>query len=223
MGYSPDISGFPYWNTSSIVKVERKSWDKVAKDLMRLSGQKVSLEKELNKKENWLDKEMLKNEKLKREKKSLKGERNHLSNKVKKLKEKFQEDWETGTEKIAQQLSEALEAKKKLKLENKKLKQEITEWEEEVSSIQSVAEGFEWDLNKYKEAESLLLVQPNPEAFAEKIKELKLELKAAQEVSVVYMKRYEQKAKEETQIDKICSRIKCEDTIGHLIGKVPQH
>lgn len=98
MSYSPDISGFPYWKVggpyATAVKVERKSWDKVAKDLMRLSGQKVSLE---------------------REKKSLKGECLHLSNKVKKLKEKFQEDWETGTEKIAQQLSEALEANKRIK------------------------------------------------------------------------------------------------------------
>jgi len=57
----------------------------------------------------------------------------------------------------------------------------------------------------------------------QEIKDLKLELKAAQEVSVVYMKRYEQKAKEERQIDEICSRIKCEDTLGHLIGKVPHH
>ena len=55
----------------------------------------------------------------------------------------------------------------------------------------------------------------------QEIKDLKLELKAAQEVSVVYMKRYEQKAKEERQIDEIVGRIKCKDTFGHLIGKVP--
>jgi hypothetical protein len=55
----------------------------------------------------------------------------------------------------------------------------------------------------------------------EEIKNLKLELKAAQEVSVVYMKRYEQKAGEERKIDEICSRIKCDDKFGHLIGKVP--
>ena len=56
----------------------------------------------------------------------------------------------------------------------------------------------------------------------EEIKNLKLEVKAAQEVSVVYMKRFEQKAEEERKIDKICSRIKCDDTFGHLIGKVPK-
>ena len=60
-------------------------------------------------------------------------------------------------------------------------------------------------------------------AQEEENKELKLELKAAQEVSVVYMKRYDQKAKEERQIDEICSRIKCDDKFGHLIGKVPHH
>tara|TARA_R110000824_G_scaffold192885_1_gene375091 strand:+ start:55 stop:603 length:549 start_codon:yes stop_codon:yes gene_type:complete len=33
-------------------------------------------------------------------------------------------------------------------IENEKLKEEINEWEEEVSSIQSVSESLEWDLKK---------------------------------------------------------------------------
>ena len=87
---------------------------------------------------------------------------------------------------------------KELEEENKRLRGEIKAYEKDALNSGQIA------LRQEKE-----------------IKDLKLELKAAQEVSVVYMKRYEQKAKEERQIDEIVGRIKCKDTFGHLIGKVP--
>jgi ABC-type Fe3+-hydroxamate transport system substrate-binding protein len=50
---------------------------------------------------------------------------------------------------------------------------------------------------------------------------LKLELKAVKDANVMFMKRYEKKVEEEKKITKICSRIRCEDTFGHLIGRIP--
>ena len=91
------------------------------------------------------------------------------------------------------------ESIKKLKEENEKLKEELKAYEK------SIRNSGEIEMRQEEE-----------------IKNLKLELKAAQEVSVVYMKRYEQKAGEERKIDEICSRIKCDDTFRHLIGKVPK-
>ena len=44
---------------------------------------------------------------------------------------------------------------------------------DKIKKLQEENNELKEELNKYKEAESLLLVQPNPEAFAEKIKELK--------------------------------------------------
>tara|TARA_R110000803_G_scaffold2781_7_gene9599 strand:+ start:2311 stop:3069 length:759 start_codon:yes stop_codon:yes gene_type:complete len=81
-----------------------------------------------------------------------------------------------------------------MRKENKKLKEQLEEKEEEVSLINSEEMENEEKIakleeenkklndenNKYKEAESYLLVQPNPEAFAEKIKELKFENKQAE-------------------------------------------
>ena len=208
MGYTADITGFPYWK-NNVVKVERKSWDKVAKDLMKVADQRTELEKSVGKTEDWLDKEMLKNEKLKEDMKSLKKENKFYLRKMEKMKEEI-----------------------------KKLKKEIIEWEEEYCSAESKAEGFEEEIIQLKEEkfdnmeelakrDGMCLVDihifDKLLAQEEENKELKLELKAAQEVSVVYMKRYDQKAKEERQIDEICSRIKCDDKFGHLIGKVPHH
>jgi chromosome segregation ATPase len=184
MGYTADITGFPYWK-NTLVKVERKSWDKVARDLMKVADQRTELEKSVGKTEDWLDKEMLKNEKLKKDMKSLKKENKFYLRKMEKMRKKMKE----------------------LEEENKKLKDRLHYKDKEIKAYEKGA------LNHGQ----IALRQE------EKIKELKLELKAAQEVSVVYMKRYDQKAKEERQIDEICSRIKCEDTLGHLIGKVPHH
>ena len=50
---------------------------------------------------------------------------------------------------------------------------------------------------------------------------LKLELKALKDANVMFMKRYEKKVEEEKKINEVCSRIRCEDTFGHLIGKIP--
>lgn len=53
------------------------------------------------------------------------------------------------------------------------------------------------------------------------IENLKLELKAVKDANVMFMKRYEKKVEEEKKIDEVCSRIQCEDTFGHLIGRIP--
>ena len=55
----------------------------------------------------------------------------------------------------------------------------------------------------------------------DEIEKLKLELKAVKDANVMFMKRYEKKVEEEKKIDEVCSRIKCEDTFGHLIGRIP--
>ena len=188
MGYTADISGFPYWNIGGLyataVKVERKSWDKVAKDLMKVADQRTELQKSVGKTEDWLDKEMLKNEKLKEDMKSLKKENKFYLRKMEKMRKEI-----------------------------KRLQEEVNDRVviEDIAECFGSDEGddFDWESEIYG------IVQEN--------KKLKLELKAAQEVSVVYMKRYEQKAKEERQIDEICGRIKCDDKFGHLIGKVPHH
>jgi len=60
----------------------------------------------------------------KAEKKSLKNENKFYLKKIEKIKKKNKEEWESGTEKIGQQLSDALEEIKKLKEEIKKLKKE---------------------------------------------------------------------------------------------------
>jgi len=95
MGYTADITGFPYWKVggpyATAVKVERKSWDKVAKDLMKVAEQRTELEKSVGKTEDWLDKEMLKNEKLKEDMKSLKNENKFYLRKMEKMRKKMKE------------------------------------------------------------------------------------------------------------------------------------
>ena len=115
---------------------------------------------------------------------------------------------------------------KKLKEENKKLKEESKvdkEFQEKVvQENKELEDRLHWKDKEIKAYEKGALNHGQIALRQEQeIKKLKLELKAAQEVSVVYMKRYEQKADEERQIDEICSRIKCDDKFGHLIGKVP--
>jgi len=53
----------------------------------------------------------------------------------------------------------------------------------------------------------------------EEIRNLKLEVKAAQEVTMAYMKRFDKLA--EKKVERACSRIKCDDKFGHLIGRIP--
>ena len=253
MTYTPDITGFPYWKNKD-----------------------------------------------KSEKKSLKKENKFYLKKIEKIKKKNKEEWESGTEKIGQQLSDALEENKKLKQEIRELKCKKDEnfkkaaegwatirglkdiikrkddlineavskreydrlWDENASNEEEIkelkeerdffhqefhktlqhqaddTEQYEKEIKELKEEkfdnmeelaklDDMCLVDIDIfnklMAQEEENKELKEELKAAKEVSVVYMKRYEQKAKEERQIDEICSRIKCDDTFGHLIGKLPHH
>ena len=91
MGYTADISGFPYWKVggpyATAVKVERKSWDKVARDLMKVADQRTELQKSVGKTEDWLDKEMLKNEKLMKENKFYLRKITKLRKKMKELEE----------------------------------------------------------------------------------------------------------------------------------------
>jgi|TARA_R100000084_G_scaffold108010_1_gene69560 hypothetical protein len=177
MTYTADITGFPYWKNNA-VKVERNSWDKVAKDLMRLSGLKQDLEKSVGKTEDWLDEEMLKNEKLIKEKKSLKKENKFYLKKIEKIKKKNKEEWESGTEKIGQQLSDALEENKKLKEEIKKLKKE---------HIQNIMKTKSIATELYREMKYSLgygeFDEPDRKVMYDDIKKLKEEIKELKEMS----------------------------------------
>ena len=121
---------------------------------------------------------------------------------------KIKDDWKklmSENKFYLRKINKMREKMKEMEQENKKLKDRLLWKDKEIKAYEKGA------LNHGQ----IALRQE------EEIKNLKLELKAAQEVSVVYMKRYEQKAGEERQIDEICSRIKCDDKFGHLIGKVP--
>ena len=121
---------------------------------------------------------------------------------------KIKDDWKklmSENKFYLRKINKMREKMKEMEQENKKLKDRLLWKDKEIKAYEKGA------LNHGQ----IALRQE------EEIKNLKLELKAAQEVSVVYMKRYEQKADEERQIDEICSRIKCDDKFGHLIGKVP--
>jgi len=121
MGYTADITGFPYWK-NTLVKVERNSWDKVARDLMKVADQRTELQKSVGKTEDWLDKEMLKNEKLKKDMKSLKKENKFYLKKIEKVRKKMKElEEESKVDKEFQE--EVVQENKKLKEENKKLKE----------------------------------------------------------------------------------------------------
>ena len=243
MTYTPDITGFPYWKIggpyATAVKVERNSWDKVAKDLMRLSGLKQDLEKSVGKTEDWLDEEMLKNEKLIKEKKSLKKENKFYLKKIEKIKKKILEiesKKDENFKKAAEGWATIRGLKDIIKRKDDLINEAVSKreydrlWDENASNEEEIKELKEEKFDNMEELakrDGMCLVDihifDKLMAQEEENKELKEELKAAQEVSVVYMKRYEQKAKEERQIDEICSRIKCDDKFGHLIGKVPHH
>jgi len=134
-----------------------------------------------------------------------------------KNQEKMREDWEN----LMKENKFYLRKMKKMQKKMKEMEEESKVDKEFQEEVVQENKAMEEELKAYeKSARNSGEIELRQE---EEIKKLKLELKAAQEVSVVYMKRYEQKAKEERQIDEICSRIKCEDTLGHLIGKVPHH
>ena len=69
------------------------------------------------------------------------------------------------------------EENKKLKEELQLIKDEAKCFSEVFKKIDEENKKLKEEIKQYKEAESLLLVQPNPEAFAEKIKELKQQAK----------------------------------------------
>jgi len=169
---------------------------------------------------------------LREENPRLKNENQFYLRKMKKMKKKMKEMEEES--KVDKEFQEEVVQ------ENKRLEEEVNDRVviEDIAECFGSDEGddFDWECEIYGIVQENKKLKEELKAYEksarnsgeielrqeEEIKKLKLELKAAQEVSVVYMKRYEQKADEERQIDEICGRIKCEDTLGHLIGKVPR-
>jgi len=125
-----------------------------------------------------------------------------------------------GSLKVARDLMKVSEEKCNLVKENEKLKEEI----KRLRDPDAGKNRLQMALDEIKKLQTQVgVLQRMNKRLRKKVTDQGEEIKAATEVSVVYMKRYEQKAKEERQIDEICSRIKVapENNIDHLIGKIP--
>ena len=164
--------------------------------------------------------------------------RDRMMKKWKKEKAKVEEmkdDWEVATEKIGQENSDLHNQIKRLKGELKAYKSDARNQgqininrEKEIKRLQehydkTMSEEHGWANHlfaKQFEAQSIENEKLKDEAD-EEIERLKQELKAVKDANVMFMMRYEKKVEEEKKIDEICSRIKCEDNIGHLIGRIP--
>jgi predicted RNase H-like nuclease (RuvC/YqgF family) len=125
-----------------------------------------------------------------------------------------------GSLKVSRDLMKVSEEKINLEKENGKLHELI----EGLSGV--CRDDFE-DLESYVDDVNQQIHDDQKEREREiddlkyEIKTLKLELKAVKDANVMFMKRYEKKVEEEKKIDEVCSRIQCEDTFGHLIGRIP--
>ena len=143
------------------------------------------------------------------------GHRDRLLKKMRKqtkVIEEMSENWEVATEKIGQENSD-------LHNEIKRLKDQIKKYENRWKMF-NVEQELEIKLltAEYGSEEIRNCMDEN-----EKLKKdnwsLKLEVKSAQEVTMAYMKRFDKLA--EIKVERACSRIKCEDKFGHLIGRIP--
>ncbi len=151
--------------------------------------------------------------------------------------ETMQDDWAVATEKIGQENSDLHNEIKRLKDRNRNFENVAKEYEQRNNDLQRKNYDLEVALEERDEENERLKKERDDfevqfhktlenqandsEEYEKQIENLKLELKAVKDANVMFMKRYEKKVEEEKKIDEVCSRIQCEDTFGHLIGRIP--
>lgn len=163
-----------------------------------------------------------------------------ISKRQSKQIQSMQDDWEVATEKIGQENSDLHNEINLLKSRLRNFENVAREYESRNNDLQVKNYDLEATLEERDdEIEKLklwclsdeMIEQTSAETIEEfeqdvrdnwdEIENLKLELKAVKDANVMFMKRYEKKVEEEKKIDEVCSRIQCEDTFGHLIGRIP--
>ena len=146
--------------------------------------------------------------------------------------QRMEDDWEVATEKIGQENSDLHNEIKRLKDELRvkhpvifqktyqQQRDEIEKLHELIEGLSGVCRDDFEDHESYVDDVNQQIHDDQKERERE-IDDLKYELKAVKDANVMFMKRYEKKVEEEKKIDEVCSRIQCEDTFGHLIGRIP--
>tara|TARA_R100000231_G_scaffold84443_1_gene64247 strand:+ start:658 stop:1242 length:585 start_codon:yes stop_codon:yes gene_type:complete len=144
----------------------------------------------------------------------------------------MEDDWAVATEKLGQENSDLHNEIKRLKDELRvkhpvifqktyqQQRDEIDKLHELIEGLSGVCRDDFEDLESYVDDVNQQIHDDQKERERE-IDDLKYELKAVKDANVMFMKRYEKKVEEEKKIDEVCSRIQCEDTFGHLIGRIP--
>ena len=110
------------------------------------------------------------------------------------------------------------------KRQSKQIKSMEDDWQVATEKIGQENSDLHNEIKKLKDelrVKHPVIFQKTYQQQRDEIEKLKLELKAVKDANVMFMKRYEKKVEDEKKIDEVCSRIQCEDTFGHLIGRIP--
>jgi anion-transporting ArsA/GET3 family ATPase len=206
-----------------INQVETREWNRVNEHRDRLVKK---MKKEKTKVKEMKDDWEVATEKIAQENSDLHNEIKKLKNEMKLLKDENEKHrvWCLSDEMIERTSAETIEEfemdvednwveMKLLKKENEKLQNRIEDAEQR---------GFDEGRDQYQvDSEYLDEKEDEIKRLRELIEKRDQEIKAVKEANVMFMKRYEKKVEEEKKIDEVCSRIQCEDTFGHLIGRIP--
>ena len=144
----------------------------------------------------------------------------------------MEDEWAVATEKIGQENSdlhnEINRLKDELRVKHPVIFQKTYQQQrDEIEKLHELIEGLSGVCrDDFEDHESYVddvnqQIHDDQKEREREIDDLKYELKAVKDANVMFMKRYEKKVEEEKKIDEVCSRIQCEDTFGHLIGRIP--